>query len=434
MSNHYRRLGELLVGNKLITNLQLSIVLAAQATSNRRIGDILVERGFVTEEQIAKCLAEQYSYPLADIENVMPQQAALMALGPDAALSLGVLPIRIEEDEFACAIADPLDIMATDQLQQKLRRRIKVEVAPQSRLQEAIRRWYGLDEPIAQELYSELSHLPARFVDPEPRRRFGTVSFFDARDSILKRPVTLASVPLDTPEARSQFFLVQSAARANSPAVCSIYDWFEFRGHHWAVFDRLHGETLEHILRTRGPRAIPQAADLMATVAQGVDASNQAGGWCGLVCPSNVLIRRSGAVLVPFSTPAEQYSCPEIEAGETGTPASDVYALGTLLWESVIAKNPHENGWALPEATDEIPPALADVIRKCVDPEPSKRYASAIQLSTTMRAYNWFSVGAQATQKTDSQSDRDELLERISGSMEKPQTTIWQRLFGRKAA
>ncbi|HZH98698.1 MAG TPA: hypothetical protein VEX38_06975, partial [Fimbriimonadaceae bacterium] len=90
----FRKLGELLLSSGLITNLQLSIALAAQQTSNRRLGEILVERGFATEDQIASCLAEQYGYPRANLNNVRPQPSALCALKPDVALEHCVLPIR----------------------------------------------------------------------------------------------------------------------------------------------------------------------------------------------------------------------------------------------------------------------------------------------------------------------------------------------------
>lgn len=434
MSNVYKRLGELLVSKGLISNLQLSIVLAAQATSNRRIGDILVERGFVTEEQIARCLAEQYGYPLVDPTEAVPQPNALMALPPDQALSMAVLPLAVDDDEFRCALSDPVDIVATDDLAKLLRRRITVMVAPHSRLLSAIRRWYGLDEPVAQELFGELASVPPRFTDAEPRRKFGKICYFDARDRTLDRPVTLASIPKDTPEEKAQFWLVQSAARASSNSICAVHDWFDYLDHRWTVFERLSGETLEHILKTRGPRAVPQAAELLSAIAEGVDASNQAGGWCGLVCPANVLVRRSGAVLVPFTMPSEQYSCPEIQCGEPGSTASDVFALGTLLWETVTGSNPHTGGWAVPSANDDIPPALADVIKKCVAEDPDARYASAIQLATAMRAYNWFAVSAAKTVKDDSQLDREALLDRISVPAKSAPTSFWNRLFGRKAA
>ena len=49
--NSFKKLGELLVEGELITNLQLSIALAAQQTSSKRLGQIVVERGFATEDQ-----------------------------------------------------------------------------------------------------------------------------------------------------------------------------------------------------------------------------------------------------------------------------------------------------------------------------------------------------------------------------------------------
>jgi hypothetical protein len=434
MSQTYKRLGELLVENGLISSLQLSVALAAQATSNRRIGEILVERGFVSEDQIARCLAEQYGYPLADVMTIESTKEALQAVGPDNALAFGVLPLRLTDEEFECVIADPLDVASTDQVSQLLKKRVKVQIAPLSRLQKAIRSAYSLDEPVARDLYADLSALPQRFAQPRPRWRFGTVAYFDAYDETLDRPVTVATVPIGTPDEDAHYWLVRAAARANGMGTCSVHDWFVHGEHNLAVLERLEGETLEHILKTRGARTVPQAADLVATIAQAVDASNQAGGWCGLVCTSNVLVRRGGAILVPITTPPERYSCPEIQEGGQATPASDIFALGTLLWECVTGKQQHIGGWGLPAKSDDsIPPALADIIRQCLEVSPKSRPLSAVQLATAMRSYNWFAFEAGKLKQGDA-GDREALLDEILGDARPQKPNLWSRLFGRRAA
>src|SRR5579871_3199095 len=54
------RLGELLVGKRLITDRQLADALGGQRTAGERIGDTLVRLGLVKRRQIAVALAEQY--------------------------------------------------------------------------------------------------------------------------------------------------------------------------------------------------------------------------------------------------------------------------------------------------------------------------------------------------------------------------------------
>ncbi len=441
----YRKLGDLLLAEGLITPLQLSIALAAQQTSSRRIGEILVERDFATEEQIAECLAKQYSYPLADLDGIRPQANAISLLKADLAVEHAVLPIQLNGEALEVVMADPLDVFATDTVAQSTKKRAIISIAPRTKLLAKIREYYGLDESYEGSL--DGFPVPSRFGSLRARRKIGDVVLFDAVDHELDRKVTMTAVPADSDAERKQRWLIQAAARVPSKWVCSVYDWFEFEGNSWAVFERLEGESLAHVLRTRGARTLTQSAELVAQIAEGVDLLNQAGGRCGLVCPDNILVRPNGVLLTPFVEPGPDYRCPETEMGATGTHLSDVFGLGTLLWECYAGENPHlaeavKTGqratWADPLMMDgQTPPALVEVLTNCLAKEPEERYASAILLSNTLRAYNWQAVLAtQAAKTAPSAGDRDQLLSVIGGQEEPAERVgFWRKLFtGRQAA
>jgi serine/threonine protein kinase len=443
--NSYRKLGELLVSSGLITNLQLSIALAAQQTSNRRLGEILVERGFATEEQIAACLAEQYGYPQVDLKTVRPQPSALSALKPDIALEHCVLPIRQDGEELECIIADPVDVVATDAVSQSVRKRLVLRIAPRTQLSNTIRLAYGLDDKGTLDAAADAYRLPGRFGGVRARKKIAEVTLFDAFDHQLERKVTLAATQSMGDSERVQQRLVQAAARVPSKYVCAVYDWFEHDGHCWAVLERLEGESLGHILRTRGPRSVPQSAELIAQIAEGVDALHQAGGFTGLLTPENILVRPGGVLLAPFTKPAAEYEAPEIELGDSGTHLSDVYSLGTILWECATGENPHvaaaaDSGanhvWAFPAASEELPAALASVLGECLGKEPEERYPSAILLTKALRSYNWHALASkESPDQVTTYKDRERLLEIITvrgGNDQKP--SFWQRLFGKRAA
>lgn len=439
-----RKLGDLLVAEGLVSNLQLSIALAAQQTSSRRLGEILVEREFATEDQIAECLARQYDYQLADLDGLRPQANAISLLKADIALEHAVLPIRVVGDVFECVMADPLDVIATDIIAQATKKRVSLQIAPRTKLLAKVRELYGLEEQLDDIV--EGFPLPARYGSLRPRRKVGAVLLFDAVDLQLDRKVSLTAVVAGTDAERKQRWLVQAAARVPSPWVSSIYDWFEFEGNCWAVFERLDGESLAHVLRTRGARTLTQAAELVAQIAEGIDQLHQSGGHCGLVCPENILVRPQGVLLTPFVEPSLEYRSPELELGSTGTPASDVFALGTLLWECYGGENPHlaeavrtgqRMAWADPLLMDgQTPPALVEVLTHALAKEPEQRYASAILLSNTLRAYNWAAVlASQAAKQVHQAVDRDHLLSVISPGEDEPvRRGFWSWLFGRQAA
>lgn len=439
-----RKLGDLLVAEGLISNLQLSIALAAQQTSNRRLGEILVERGFATESQISECLAQQYGYPLADLEGARPQANAVSLLKADMALEHVVLPLRLNGEILECVMADPLDVIATDVIQNATRKRVSIQIAPATKLLAKIRELYGLEEQL--EDVVDGFPLPNRYGSLRPRRKVGSVLLFDAVDLQLDRKVSLTAVVAGTDAERKQRWLVQAAARVPSPWVSSIYDWFEYEGNCWAVFERLEGESLAHVLRTRGARSLTQAAELVAQIAEGVDQLHQAGGHCGLVCPENILVRPQGVLLTPFVDPAFEYRSPEMELGSPGSTSSDVFALGTLLWECFAGENPHlaesvrtgqRLSWADPLLMDgQTPPALVEVLTHALAKEPEDRYASAILLANTLRAYNWAAVlASQAAKQVHQAVDRDQLLSVISPNEDEPtRRGFWSWLFGRQAA
>lgn len=438
--NQYRKLGDLLVHQGLITNLQLSVALSAQQTSNRRLGEILVERGYVGEAQIAACLAEQYGYPLADLTDPRPSHEALELVTPNIALAYSVLPLSVDDDTFRCALADPIDVITTDLLSQLVRRRLDLQIAPQKALTEAIRKAYRLEQGPSEEVSEHAAYVPERFIQPKPRRKLGISTMIDAFDRELDRNVTLLTIPSGSVEEWEQFQLVRAAARTQHKNVCTVHDWIEANGHRWTVVEALDGETLAQMLRTRGPRSVAQAAELVAQIADGLEAIGNHG-QSSLVCPDNILIRWSGALLAPLAKPPATYGCPELFVERNGAGSADVFALGTLLLECVTGENPHASGtegevwWTdASKAPKTLPAAFRTVISGCLDADPSKRFASPFHLANTLRSYNWSALSVTAeTSRFDDSGDRDHLLELLDGEGEsKP--SFWDRLFGKKRA
>ena len=147
MNNTTKSWSELLLAHRAITEAQLEAALELQANSSRRIGEILVDHGFVNEGTIASCLAHQYGCDLLDPAVLSPEEAALSVMDPVEALAKRVLPVRLDEHELFCVIADPLNLPVTDDLVQRVKRPIRIAVAPESRLLASIRVHYGSTDP-----------------------------------------------------------------------------------------------------------------------------------------------------------------------------------------------------------------------------------------------------------------------------------------------
>ncbi len=442
MPENFWRLGELLVANGVITNLQLSVALAAQRTSNRRLGEIIIERGFASEEQIAQCLAQQYGYELMDPLQLSPEPEALHAVDPDFAVTHNLLPVRKERGALLCVVADPLDVETTDVVARRVGLPVKLAISPRGKLQQAIRYAYGLTEEFSP-TSTNFPPPPWRYVLTKPRRTFGDAILMDSWDKELDRPVSLLAIPANSPTASVQLELIRSAARVPTSFVSAVHDWFLHENYCWATLERMEGETLENILRTRGARPLAQSADLIAKIAEGVDALCQQGQACHLICPTNVMILTDGKPLLgPFVYPPLEYLSPEEVSEGKADLRSEVFSLGTLLLETITGNNPFRaptregtlkalqtplewNAW-------NFSPALTEILKRCLSVNREKRYASPIQLTLALRAVDWPNTKATTPHLTGDTRDRERLLDAVTGLDEAPRERwSWKNLLPR---
>ncbi|HEY3249333.1 MAG TPA: GspE/PulE family protein [bacterium] len=140
-----KRLGDMLVESGVITPEQLARAIERQRTSGERLGRILVAEG-VREQDIIRALAEQLSIPVIDLyrEGVDPRAAALL---PEAlARKYRALPVRKEGNRLLLAMADPLDVVAYDDVAIATGLLVSPAIAPEAEVLAGIERTYGLGE------------------------------------------------------------------------------------------------------------------------------------------------------------------------------------------------------------------------------------------------------------------------------------------------
>jgi serine/threonine protein kinase len=209
----------------------------------------------------------------------------------------------------------------------------------------------------------------------------------------------------------------------------------------WIVMERIGGGSLLPMLK-RLPRAPGEVAVLAASVADALDGLHRQGVVHLDVKPSNIL-RRAGedgpmvlvdfglsrAAMLPdlmeeeFRLPygTAPYMAPEQIMGIRGDPASDLFALGVLMYFFVTGRRPFgdpqrmaelkERIWSDPTPpralVPECPPWLQEVILRCLEPDPSRRPASAAQLAFDLRNPEAIALGPRAAKlKRDAWSKR----------------------------
>jgi HAMP domain-containing protein len=139
-----RRMGEILLGLGLLTADQLEAAIHEQAAApQRRLGTILVGKGFASEDAVAQVLARQLSLPFVRLTRDVVDSAAPRLIPAQLARRRTCMPIAISSDRVVLAMANPLDLIALDDVELASGRRVDPVVATPSDIQAALGHHYG---------------------------------------------------------------------------------------------------------------------------------------------------------------------------------------------------------------------------------------------------------------------------------------------------
>ena len=289
----------------------------------------------------------------------------------------------------------------------------------------------GLDHPpvptAAGEATLARDHLPPRIGRYQIRRllgRGGMGAVYLAHDPELDRPVALKVPKLDGPDAEERFLReARAAASVTHPNLCPVYDVGRADGLLYMAMAYVPGPTLTEVIQREGPLSVARAIALAAGVARGMAEAHRHGIIHRDLKPGNILLDRKGEpVITDFglalraSTPTvpadavangeavgrltepgvlmgtPAYMPPEQARGDRDRigPASDVYALGAILFElltgrPVFATCPLLEMVKLIETQPvpapstirrAVPAGLDAICRKALAKDPKERYAS----------------------------------------------------------
>ncbi len=153
------RLGELLIQQKLLSEVQLESALQAQQKSGRRLGRFLVENGFVTEEQISEAIARQFHIPFIRLKNQVIKFEAVRQLPEMQARRFRALVLEDRGSSVLVGMSDPTDLPAYDDILRTVKKDIDLAVVNEDELLQTIDRVYRKTNEItdfARELENEM--------------------------------------------------------------------------------------------------------------------------------------------------------------------------------------------------------------------------------------------------------------------------------------
>ncbi|MGI6426669.1 MAG: GspE/PulE family protein [Natronincolaceae bacterium] len=142
MSRKPKRLGDLLVENKLITRNQLEYVLEIQKSTDKKIGEILIEEGMISEDQIIEVLELQFGIPHVDLKKYFIDPEIPRLINERLARRYTLIPIRKDKEKLIVAMADPLNIFAVDDIKIVTGFEIVPVIATSQEILDAIDQYY----------------------------------------------------------------------------------------------------------------------------------------------------------------------------------------------------------------------------------------------------------------------------------------------------
>jgi len=223
--------------------------------------------------------------------------------------------------------------------------------------------------------------------------------FIKARDLDAGRVVALQIVPAGVfgsgTLGREEFQgAVRRAQALESDSILKVYDQgvAEESEDLYVVREQIRGITLQERIRRIAPFTLAVSTDIAVAVTEALVAAHRAGTPHGDLRPCHVLLSPEGQiktadfaygaiVAAQGSEPNRAaYRAPELAEESGGSNASDIYALGAMLYEMLTGTLPLAGGTRLLSPRDvnpTVPPALDGLTQKCLQPDPAGRYRTA---------------------------------------------------------
>lgn len=146
----YKRLGDILISEGIITEKQLEESIALQAKEGGKLGEVLIRLGYVSDEQIVIALSKQLAIPyisLASGKLIPTADQNLETLIPhDFGIRNIVLPLSRNLNSLTVVMFDPLDLMLIDNLKKITGCEINPVVSTKSNILKAIQAFYGKEK------------------------------------------------------------------------------------------------------------------------------------------------------------------------------------------------------------------------------------------------------------------------------------------------
>ena len=146
MTTASRKLGELLVDQRLLSRDDLEFLLPREDESGIPLAKLLVDEQYVREEDLLRTVADRIGMEYVEIDDELLDPEAVKRLEPGDARALVAMPVRYAGDELLMAVADPFDPERHARLEQLVGVKVKLALATREGILRSIGFVHGPEE------------------------------------------------------------------------------------------------------------------------------------------------------------------------------------------------------------------------------------------------------------------------------------------------
>ena len=206
----------------------------------------------------------------------------------------------------------------------------------------------------------------------------------------------------------------QAAAGLMHPNIVNVYDVGDENGLYYFVMELVEGITLKRYIEKKIRLSVKEAVSIAIQVSMGIESAHNNGIIHRDIKPQNIIISKEGKVKVAdfgiaraassdtqtsHAMGSVHYTSPEQARGGYSDAKSDIYSIGITLFEMVTGRVPFDGETTVAIAikhiqeempspriyVPEIPISVEQIIFKCTQKNPDRRYANVSELMQDLK-------------------------------------------------
>lgn len=143
MAKHKKSLSETLLEIGLLNQKQVKEAEEIERQTKQPFRKIIVQKGFIADEDLVSFIASNMNLPRIELDNYIIDPKIIELLPEDLARKHQIIPVLKIGNSITCAMYDPLDIFAIDELRHKTGFDIEPAVATEKEIRKALDEHYG---------------------------------------------------------------------------------------------------------------------------------------------------------------------------------------------------------------------------------------------------------------------------------------------------